>query len=133
MPVELVKPDELEQPTTDQPQVNVITKGEAESANGGHCRKHLIILLQDKQQDITEGENTQLVTLLQRYGNVFSLVEGERGETSLLKLHIDTGDAIPKKQPVRRVQFAVKQVASQIRKMQEGGVIQTLGSQWPVG
>ena len=62
---------------------------------------------------------------------MFSLVEGERGETDLTLLHINTGDAIPKKQPVRRVPFAVRrEVAWQLAHMQEQGVIQPSSSPW---
>ena len=46
-------------------------------------------------------------------------------------MHIDTGDAPPKKQPVRRVPFAVHQeVAKQLARMQEEVVIQTSSSPW---
>ena len=45
-------------------------------------------------------------------------------------MHINTGDAVPKKQPVR-VLFAVRQeVAKQLAKMQQEGVIQPSSSSW---
>ena len=62
---------------------------------------------------------------------MFSLVEGERGETDLTSIHISTGDATPKKHPVRRVPFAVRrEVARQLAHMQEQGVIQPSSSPW---
>ena len=44
-------------------------------------------------------------------------------------MEIDTGDARPKKQPARRMPFAVRSnVAKQLRSMQEAGVIQPSNS-----
>ena len=39
---------------------------------------------------------------------MFSLEDGERGETDLVELHIDTREAIPRKQRVRRVPTQVE-------------------------
>jgi len=55
----------------------------------------------------------------------------ERGETDLHEFKIDTGDANPKKQAVRRVPFAVQQeIANQLAKMQQMGVIKPSESPW---
>jgi len=76
-------------------------------------------------------EREQLWSLLEEYQDVFSLEEGERGETDLVELHVDTGGALPKKQPTRRVPFAVRQeIARQLREMQRNGVIQPSSSPW---
>ena len=57
--------------------------------------------------------------------------ENERGETDLLEMEIDTGDAPPKKQRPRRMPFAVRQeVSKQLKKMQEAQVIQPSKSPW---
>jgi len=46
-------------------------------------------------------------------------------------MEIDTGGAIPKKQPPRRMPFAVRQeVAKQLKSMQQKGVIQPSRSPW---
>ena len=45
--------------------------------------------------------------LLLEHHEAFALSETEQGKTDLLQFKIGTGDAIPKKQPVRRVPFAV--------------------------
>ena len=59
------------------------------------------------------------------------MTEVERGETDLTEVHINTGDAVPKKQPVRRVPFAVRQeVAKQLQKMLRDGIIQPSSSPW---
>ena len=57
--------------------------------------------------------------------------EGERGTTDLIQMNIDTGDAVPKKQPLRRTPFAARQeVAQQLKKMETLGVIQPSTSPW---
>ena len=47
------------------------------------------------------------------------------------QFQIDTGNALPKKQPLRRTSFAVRQVvARQLKGMQQTGVIQPSNSPW---
>lgn len=64
--------------------------------------------------------------LLQEYHrlSVFALEEGERGQTDLIHMEIDTGDARPIKQPIRRMAFAVcRELARQVKSMQETDVM----------
>ena len=62
---------------------------------------------------------------------MFSLDEGERGETSIVKMSIDTGDSLPRKQNPRRMPFMVRQeVARQLEGMQRNRVIQPSSSPW---
>ena len=123
-PVEIVEPEE---PTEEQPYVNSISDETMESESKKHRMKQLITLLQDKLRDIPKHDRMQLVILLEKYSDAFSVTEGERGETNWTEMHINTGDAVPKKQPVRRVPFAVRQeVAKQLAK--EEGVIQPSSS-----
>ena len=49
--------------------------------------------------DGTPGQE-QFGALLEEYHEVFSLGKEDRGETDLIELHIDTGDAAPRKYPV---------------------------------
>ena len=59
-------------------------------------------------------------SLLAEQNEAFSLMEDERGETNLVRFQIDTADAPPKRQPVRRVPFAIRQeIAQQPKKMQD--------------
>jgi len=49
----------------------------------------------------------------------------------LVQFKIDTGDAVPKRQPVPRVPFAVRQgVQYQLKKMEEMGIVQPSSSPW---
>ena len=62
--------------------------------------------------------------MLTKHHSIFSL-EGERGDTSLVELAIDTGNAVPKKQAARKIPHAAREeINSQLAKMQIEGVIQ---------
>ena len=79
---------------------------------------------------MSENEKAKLVTLLEKYNQAFSLMDGER-ETDLTEIEIDTGEATPRRQPMRRIPHAVRQeVTRQLRKMQEDGVIRLSNSPW---
>ena len=68
---------------------------------------------------------------LKSHHMTFCLEDQERGETDLVELHIRMGDAVPKKLPVRHMPFVSRQeVARQLRKMQEAGMIQPSNSPW---
>ena len=54
-----------------------------------------------KNSPLPESQKKLLTSLLEEYHDVFALEDGERGETVLVKLHIETGDATPIAQSVR--------------------------------
>ena len=81
--------------------------------------------------DLAKDEKDTFLSFLAEYHHTFSLEEGERGETDLLSMEINTGDAYPKKQRVRRMPFALRQeVARQLRSMHDSGVIKPSKSPW---
>ena len=81
--------------------------------------------------NLPDAELDHLKDFLAEHHDVFSLEEGERGETGLTQLEIDTGDATPVKQPPRRMPFVVRQeVAKHLKQMQQSGVIQPSSSPW---
>lgn len=84
------------------------------------------------EPELLSPEQTQdLHQFLGDHHQVFCLEEHERGETSMLAMNIDTGDARPKKLPMRRMPFAVRrEVAKQLHSMQQAGVIQPSSSPW---
>ena len=87
-------------------------------------------LFQDKLR-LPREQGTKLCELLRKYHTAFSLEENERGETDLIQLEIDTGDASPKKQHARRMPFSVREeISRQLQKMQQAGVIQPSKSPW---
>ena len=78
-----------------------------------------------------EDGKKQVMVLLEEFNDVFSIGDGERGETNLVEMTIDTGDAAPRKQNVHRIPFAVRQeVAHQLHQMQKNGIIQPSNSPW---
>ena len=81
-----------------------------------HIKLRPTLLTEDKEQ---------LIKVLAEHHSIFSLEEGERGETSLAEFAINTGDSAPKKQAARRIPYAARQeITSQLKKMQPEGVIE---------
>ena len=81
--------------------------------------------------DLPPTDRKILCEFLADHHNVFSLEEGERGETDLVRMAIDTYDASPRKQAPRRMPYTVRQeVAKQLKAMQQSGVIQPSCSPW---
>ena len=84
-----------------------------------------------EEPHLPSQEKMQFLTFLADHHHMFSLEEGERGETGLVQMEIDTGDARPKKQQVGRMPPAVRQeVTRQLEKMQREGVIEPSNSPW---
>ena len=89
--------------------------------------KHMVQIILGRV-DQPESEQSQLMELLCEYQEAF---KGERGETSLVELEIDTGSTIPKRQRVRRMHYAVRtEVAKQLKSMRDVGVVQPSSSPW---
>ena len=66
----------------------------------------------------------ELQEALLEYHHLFGLDEEEQGETDLIQLNIDTGEAALIKQPARRMPYCSQQeVTLHIRKMQEANAI----------
>lgn len=85
------------------------------------------------EPDLPDPEKETLLRFLTEHHYTFCLEEGEGGETDLIQMEIDTGDAYPKKHPVRRMPFAVRQeLASQLHDMQDNSVIQPSRYPWLV-
>ena len=95
-----------------------------------NCRRKKILELLD-EPDLPPDEKQRLLEFLASSHEAFSLEEGERGETDLIEMDIDTGNAVPQRQPPRRIPFSVRQeVARQLRDMQRSGVIEPSKSPW---
>ena len=126
-PVVVVEPDERVV-ATEEANVRVVN---IDGTEDQPQRKTLHSLLEQELDTVPEQERGQLVALLEKYHSVFSLTDGERGETDLTEVHIDTGEATPLRQPMRRIPHAVRQeVARQLKQMQEDGVIRPSNSPW---
>jgi hypothetical protein len=77
-----------------------------------------------EEPDLPEPNKKLFCDFLAENHLVFSLEKGECGETDLIQMETDIGDAAPKNQPVRMPSAARSQVARQLKDMQENGVIQ---------
>ena len=84
-----------------------------------------------EEPDLPQPEKEALLQFLATHHHLFSLDDGERGETDLTQMYINTGDSLPVGQPPRRIPFALRQeVAHQLQKMQTEGVIEPSTSPW---
>ena len=84
-------------------------------------------------ETLTPAQQQKLTDFLKEHNTAFALEEGERGETDLVEMHIDTGDAAPQRCPSRRMPFVVREevhVAKQLDRMQAAGVIEPSMSPW---
>ena len=87
--------------------------------------------LQYHPQSLSVEEMSQVYNVLEQHQGIFSMDEGEQVETNHVEFNIDTGESTPIKQVARRVSFAAGQeIAAQLSKMQEEGVILPLNSPW---
>ena len=82
-------------------------------------------------EELGEEDTVKFREFLVRHHQAFCLEPCERGETDLVQMEIDTLDAAPKRQPVRRMPYSVRQeVAKQLQDMQAAGVITQSCSPW---
>ena len=109
--------------------VNQISKTMSETAEDRKAK--LTAILEEEAMPLTHAEKEKLLHVLLEHHDVFALDEKERGETDLAPFKIDTGDAPARKQPARRIPFAVREeVNRQLKRMMETRVIQPSHSPW---
>ena len=81
--------------------------------------------------DLSDLERESLFFLLLQFGDIFAGPEDMPGRTSKLKHSIDTGDAHPIRQPVRRIPPAKRrEVTKLLDEMMKKNVIQPSSSPW---
>jgi len=80
---------------------------------------------------MTEEQKLRQVEILKRYSDVFSIGELDLGETPLAKHPIDTGDARPMMQTLRRQPFhLLDKIDGHVQDMLKAGVIEPSSSPW---
>jgi hypothetical protein len=101
-------------------------------ANTAERKQKLRRLLAEVGRTLCWQDKDRLRQLLLGHHQAFAVDEGDRGETDLIQMTIDTGDAPLRRQPVRRTPFAVRtKVGRQLREMQSQGVmIEPSSSPW---
>ena len=134
---DLVNPDEADDNSPEEEPIipasvatvqvkEVLTKSETSTR-----KQKLAELLAEVGPTLKWQDKDSLHQLLLDQHQAFAVDEGERGDTDLVRMSIDTGDASPRKQPLRRTPFAARrEVASQLQKMQSQGVIRPSASPW---
>ena len=93
--------------------------------------QHLQCLIDDAAPALTSEQLTCLSEVLGRNQDVFVGPDGKLGRTTLVKHHIDTGDARPIKQRLSRMaDFKRKAIDEELGKMLEQEVIAPSDSPW---
>ena len=93
-------------------------------------KQELCHLVDCGESGLLPSERDNLKLVLSEYHQVFSLEAGERGETDLMQFEINTADALPKKQPPRRIPHAAQEVVQLLKEMLATNVIQPSTSAW---
>ena len=88
-------------------------------------------LLERSSEHLTDAEKSQLAQLLTDYQNVFAKSSNDLGRCERVQHRINTGNALPVRQPARRLPFGkMKAEQEEIHKMLERGVIEASNSPW---
>ena len=84
-----------------------VTNATAEEASEKEQCRQKKLLESLEEPHLLHVEKDTLLRFLEGYHHVFSLDEGERSKTNLVQMEINTGNAPPRKQPPRRILFAL--------------------------
>ena len=88
-------------------------------------------LLNETAHNLTLSQMEGVEQLLRQYSGLFATKKSDIGRTSVVKHNINTGDARPVKQPLRRIPaHMTEEVNSQIEEMLSKGVIEPSTSPW---
>jgi len=93
--------------------------------------EYLEKLLSAVDDTIPEDACQALEAILTSHLDVFSVDENDLGRTNLIKHHIDTGDAKPVRQPLRRFPPAhVEAISGHVDNLLKQGTIEPTSSPW---
>src|SRR5271163_271741 len=102
---------------------------EVKSVDG--CFTHVDPLVEDATDKLGVEERQQLKEIVRSYSDVFSSGEYDLGQTDLARHEINTGDAKPVKQALRRQPFAhLDAIDKQVNDMLTAGIIEPSQSPW---
>lgn len=92
--------------------------------------QHLQLVIDGLSINLSASERDQVIAFVKEYSAVFSKSEYDLGHTTLITHHIDTGDARPIRQGLRRhPQVYLNVIDTEIQKMEASGVIEPSYSQ----
>jgi len=133
-----LKPDTV---ITDLQQVEVVkeivqlnsdvTKVKQVESDASSVPSFLQKLIDDVDDSIPEGVCLTLESILMKHADVFSQNENDLGRTNIIMHHIDTGDARPVRQPLRRYPPAhMEAISEHVDNMLSQGTIEPASSPW---
>ncbi|KAK3100422.1 hypothetical protein FSP39_019732 [Pinctada imbricata] len=97
----------------------------------GHPPSHLADLFERSCEHLDETERQQLLVLLTKYADVFSKTKEDIGHTDRVKHQINTGTAMPFRQPHRRLAFGKRETEKEeVEKMLANDIIEPSRSPW---
>ena len=93
--------------------------------------EHLRHLYRRSIRDVTAHQAREIADMLQEYADVFSTTAGDLGQTKLVKHDIDTGDAKPVSERVRRHAYeATQEMEAEVQRLKDIGAIRESHSRW---
>ena len=88
-------------------------------------------MIDDADDSIPKSARLALEAILMKHADVFSQDENDLGRTNIIMHHIDTGDARPVRQPLRRYPPAhVEAISEHVDNMLKQGTIEPASSPW---
>ena len=110
---------------------SISSENENQSTKSTELPDYLTDLFERSSIHLNEQENADLKGLLIEFKDVFAKSSGDLGRCDRVQHRINTGNAAPVRQPVRRQPIARREVErEEIRKMLEKGVIEPSNSPW---
>ncbi|MES9879305.1 MAG: reverse transcriptase family protein, partial [Sedimenticola sp.] len=125
--VEIIEPDDDENSDI----VNVCRVTSTDHTTNGQVPEHLQDLVDRSKEHLDDTEHKQLTKLLLEYQDVFASNDYDLGNFTAIEHNIETGDARPIKQKMRRtpICFADEETAN-LEKMLKAQVIEPSTSDW---
>ena len=106
--------------------VNTVTSGEPDGATDEQCT---ILKGIAEESDLSVGEKEIFYNFLVSYADVMATSTADLGRTTMLRHTIDTGDAAPIRQPVRRISPCRREeVCKLLDEMLKNGVVEQSAS-----
>ena len=116
--VALVDPGLQSAQVQDGSTVSQVEAGGPDQGPDTNQRIQKLLATVKKSELLDETQAAEFETFLGQYHDVFSLEDGERGETNLTEMVIETGDSPPQRVPAHRMPLAVhREVARQLKNM----------------
>ncbi|XP_069189256.1 uncharacterized protein [Procambarus clarkii] len=113
------------------PAVAVRSIGKASQETHGKLPTHMLSLLQDIEETLTVEQVCRLSRLLLTYKDVFAASEFDLGSFKEVSYHINTDNARPVKQKIRRTPACFAQEEKgHFQRMLDAGIIQPSMSEW---